>query len=296
MSSDAIFVDGAVTDNVPANLVDYLGADLVVATNPLPPPPVMKPEGLLSRLFHEINPWFRFQTFTSSLNLMFHDFGNYDAEGYLLYAPPPKLWPDDKLAEPIDRNVVPIYLLNLLPFGGLWAPLALNDDPDKPAMGGDIVLPYLVPYLGGCAINGCLGGAMAVVSTIIITGLASSGAGLLLVPCALVSCGGPTCLVVGAGTALQLWVAPSSSVNAWGRAYRKAADGLPEKLRPDDKDGPSNEDGVPDLVAPDGSSPEGATDQSAPPPAGSNAPDAAKPGADPESGKLKPEADGWVPF
>ncbi len=96
LSKDAIYVDGAIGDNVPATLVDWLGADLVFATNPLPPPDNMRvnvPPNPIVVAFKEFAPFFRFRQLLSSFALMFHKVGEYEANQYILYDPPPDHFP-----------------------------------------------------------------------------------------------------------------------------------------------------------------------------------------------------------
>ena len=93
MVRDAIYVDGAIADNVPARLVEALGADLVIAANPLPPPPLMHPRGWAPSILHEFNLLFRIRALMSSFDLMFHDLGDTEAAGYILYDPPAAAFP-----------------------------------------------------------------------------------------------------------------------------------------------------------------------------------------------------------
>jgi len=110
VTSDAIYVDGAVTENVPARLAHHLGANLVIATNPLPPPSVLPPSRFFSRTLYELNPFFRLDQFMASIELMFHSVGDEEAEGYICYDPPPSSFPlfgtfDFKKARSIYENV-----------------------------------------------------------------------------------------------------------------------------------------------------------------------------------------------
>ncbi|MFT3772821.1 MAG: patatin-like phospholipase family protein [Minicystis sp.] len=92
-----LYVDGAVTDNVPVVLVERMGADLLVACNPLPPPPsvrVRTPTTPLSDFLAELNPINRLRDLLVSFELMFHDFGDCEAaETRIVYEPPPEAGP-----------------------------------------------------------------------------------------------------------------------------------------------------------------------------------------------------------
>lgn len=96
VAKDGVFVDGAIADNVPAVLVDHLGADLVVATNPLPPPEnvrVVSPTNPLLRFLFEFSPLYRAHELISSFALMFHKVGEIEGKAYILYDPPPSAFP-----------------------------------------------------------------------------------------------------------------------------------------------------------------------------------------------------------
>lgn len=92
-----LYVDGAVTDNVPVVLVERLGADLLVACNPLPPPPnvrVRQPTTPWSDFLAELNPVHRLRDLMVSFELMFHDFGDCEeAEWRVVYDPPAETAP-----------------------------------------------------------------------------------------------------------------------------------------------------------------------------------------------------------
>lgn len=89
-----LYVDGAVSDNVPVVLVERMGADLLVACNPLPPPQnvrVRAPTTPLSDFLAELNPLNRLRDLLVSFELMFHDFGDCEeAETRVVYEPPPE--------------------------------------------------------------------------------------------------------------------------------------------------------------------------------------------------------------
>lgn len=88
-----LYVDGAVSDNVPVVLVERMGADLLIACNPLPPPPnvrVRLPTTPLSDFLAELNPINRVRDLIVSFSLMFHDFGDCEeADTRVVYEPPP---------------------------------------------------------------------------------------------------------------------------------------------------------------------------------------------------------------
>jgi predicted acylesterase/phospholipase RssA len=89
-----LYVDGAVSDNVPVVLVERMGADLLVACNPLPPPQkvhVRTPTTPLSDFLAELNPVNRLRDLLVSFELMLHDFGDCEeAETRVVYEPPPE--------------------------------------------------------------------------------------------------------------------------------------------------------------------------------------------------------------
>jgi predicted acylesterase/phospholipase RssA len=92
-----LYVDGAITDNVPVVLVERMGADLLLAVNSLPPPTcvnVEMPTSPLQDFVAEFHPWNRIRDLAVSFSLMFHDFGECeDAETRIIYEPPPQLSP-----------------------------------------------------------------------------------------------------------------------------------------------------------------------------------------------------------
>jgi NTE family protein len=93
ITRSGLYVDGAITDNVPVLLVERMGADLLVACNPLPPPPsveVSAPKTAVGDFFAELNPVRRVRDLMVSFELMMHDFGDCeDAESRVVYDPPP---------------------------------------------------------------------------------------------------------------------------------------------------------------------------------------------------------------
>ncbi len=96
IAQDAVYVDGAVSDNVPALLVDWLGADLVIATNPLPPPReihLKAPKNAFLRFLREFNPLIRAWEIAASSALMFHKVGDYEATQYIIFDPPSAAFP-----------------------------------------------------------------------------------------------------------------------------------------------------------------------------------------------------------
>jgi NTE family protein len=88
-----VYVDGAITDNVPVVLVERMGADLLIACNPLPPPAVVSSRAAASPLgdfLAELNPVARLRDLRVSFELMMHDFGDCEpAETRIVYDPPP---------------------------------------------------------------------------------------------------------------------------------------------------------------------------------------------------------------
>ncbi len=92
LAQGAVYCDGAIADNVPATLVDHLGGDLIIATNPLPPPDGLKvkpPRTPIGQFLREASPWHRMKELLSASILMFHTVGEFEAAHYLLYDPPP---------------------------------------------------------------------------------------------------------------------------------------------------------------------------------------------------------------
>lgn len=92
-----VYADGRVTDNVPVDAVRALGADLVIASNPLPPP-LPLPAWLVSssavmRAIHQWSPIGRLVAVFQSFELESSTAGRYAGEDALLYEPPPKLLP-----------------------------------------------------------------------------------------------------------------------------------------------------------------------------------------------------------
>jgi NTE family protein len=89
-----LYVDGAISDNVPVVLVERMGADMLVACNPLPPPPrvsVRETKSPLGDFLAELNPINRLRDLRVSFELMIHDFGDCEpAETRVLYDPPPE--------------------------------------------------------------------------------------------------------------------------------------------------------------------------------------------------------------
>ena len=86
-----LYVDGAVTDNVPVVLVERMGADLLIACNPLPPPLSVRARTAASPLgdfLAELNPVHRLRDLLVSFELMFHDFGDCeDSATRVVYEP-----------------------------------------------------------------------------------------------------------------------------------------------------------------------------------------------------------------
>ena len=88
-----VYVDGAISDNVPVVLVERMGADLLVACNPLPPPAVVSSRAETSALHDflaELNPVNRLHHLRASFEMMMHDFGDCEvSETRIVYDPPP---------------------------------------------------------------------------------------------------------------------------------------------------------------------------------------------------------------
>lgn len=89
-TDDAVFVDGAVADNVPGELIEWLGATLVVSSNALPAPADVKRP---SRFMMAFNPFFRIQEIGASLSFMFHDVGDWESVNTIVYDPPQTSYP-----------------------------------------------------------------------------------------------------------------------------------------------------------------------------------------------------------
>ncbi len=91
-AQDALYVDGAVTDNVPLLLVERMGADLSIASNPLPPPlnrNIKIPKTPIESLFQDLNPIARATDFLASFSLMFHDAGQHEPkDNRIIFEPP----------------------------------------------------------------------------------------------------------------------------------------------------------------------------------------------------------------
>ena len=66
IAGGSIYVDGAVSDNMPVALAESLGADLVIAANPLPAAPPRGARGVLARL----------RDFTAAFELLLHVAGD----------------------------------------------------------------------------------------------------------------------------------------------------------------------------------------------------------------------------
>ena len=78
LAGDALYVDGAVTENVPVRLLEHLGAALVIASNALPPPQGVRAELPSSRaraVLSALSPIGRMDDLIASLSLMLHDVG-----------------------------------------------------------------------------------------------------------------------------------------------------------------------------------------------------------------------------
>jgi len=92
MAKDALYVDGAVTDNVPALLLERMGAALVVAANALPPPRgvrIQMPRTRGRALLAELSLIGRGADLLSALSLMLHDAGDVPTSSTrVLYDPP----------------------------------------------------------------------------------------------------------------------------------------------------------------------------------------------------------------
>ncbi len=89
-----LYVDGAISDNVPVVLVERMGADLLIACNPLPPPARVEapaPKSPLGDFLAELNPVNRLRDLKVSFEMMVHDFGDCEsADTRIVYEPPPE--------------------------------------------------------------------------------------------------------------------------------------------------------------------------------------------------------------
>jgi NTE family protein len=92
VADGALYVDGAVADNVPALLLELMGAARVIAANALPPPNgerVTMPRTRSRALLDEISPSRRAKDLIASLALMFHDSGDVQtSDTRVLFDPP----------------------------------------------------------------------------------------------------------------------------------------------------------------------------------------------------------------
>ena len=92
ITRSGLYVDGAITDNVPVQLVERMGADLVVACNPLPPPAAISShaeDSPLADFLAELNPVNRLRDLRVSFEMMMHDFGDCEpSETRVVYEPP----------------------------------------------------------------------------------------------------------------------------------------------------------------------------------------------------------------
>jgi len=78
---DSVLVDAAVTDNVPAALVRQTGAQLLIASNPLPSSRgVDAPRTRIGRFIMGVSPFARLRSLNNSLTLLFHDVGDMTAD------------------------------------------------------------------------------------------------------------------------------------------------------------------------------------------------------------------------
>ncbi len=97
LTRSGVYVDGAIADNVPVVLLERMGADLLVACNPLPPPPPVTDDNPSTRLgdfLGEINPFTRLQHLGTAFEVMFHRFGRSEpGERRISYDPPPHAFP-----------------------------------------------------------------------------------------------------------------------------------------------------------------------------------------------------------
>lgn len=78
LAGDALYVDGAVTENVPVRLLEHMGAALVITSNALPPPQGVRAELSTSRaraVLSALSPIGRMDDLIASLSLMLHDVG-----------------------------------------------------------------------------------------------------------------------------------------------------------------------------------------------------------------------------
>jgi predicted acylesterase/phospholipase RssA len=88
-----LYVDGAISDNVPVVLVERMGADLLIACNPIPGPgriEVRESQSPVGDFFAELSPWNRLRDLRISFAMMIHDFGDCEpADTRIVYEPPP---------------------------------------------------------------------------------------------------------------------------------------------------------------------------------------------------------------
>lgn len=152
------------------------------------------------------------------------------------------LWLNDELTPEVDDVLLGSYLLNLLPFGGLWGPLVLLED-DHPDMSSDVILSYLVPAITSCLFAGVLWGGGLGVSlgfSVVVGALATVFPPCGALACIAFPCGiGGMCVGVPIYLGGLLYVTPTAVVNAWDRAYKypEAADGPRKKRKSKKKKG-----------------------------------------------------------
>lgn len=93
ITRSGVYVDGAISDNVPVVLVERMGADLLIACNSLPPPPAVStltPATPTEDFLAELNPIRRLRDLRVSFERMMHDFGDCEpSDTRVVYEPPP---------------------------------------------------------------------------------------------------------------------------------------------------------------------------------------------------------------
>jgi predicted acylesterase/phospholipase RssA len=94
ITRSGVYVDGAISDNVPVVLVERMGADLLIACNSLPPPHRVSsasPASPLGDFLAELSPVARLRDLRVSFELMLHAFGDCEpSESRIVYDPPPE--------------------------------------------------------------------------------------------------------------------------------------------------------------------------------------------------------------
>ncbi|MCO4747415.1 MAG: patatin-like phospholipase family protein [Proteobacteria bacterium] len=96
VAGGSVYVDGAVSDNLPIDVAENLGGTLVIGSNPFPQETGMKAPRKpwlwpVGALMSDLNPFTRAAEMDHALSLNFHGAGEQEARGYpLVYEAPPE--------------------------------------------------------------------------------------------------------------------------------------------------------------------------------------------------------------